>query len=96
MARQLYVAQSIKGSTEIMDHTVNWAEVLNPLEDRIVDATFEVTGDMEIFNAQFTHLDTTLWLEKGTAGQKYTASHTIVTASGRRFRRSVRVLCVQR
>lgn len=95
-ARQLYVDMTRKGPTEVLDHTVNWIDILDPIEDSIVDAGFEVDGDMQIANAQFTLYDTTLWLEGGTAGMKYTASHTIITASGRRFRRSVRVQCVKR
>lgn len=96
MARQLYVDQTRKGPTEILDHSISWADILDPIEDTIVDAVCDVDGDMVVWNAQFTQYDTTLWLSGGTAGHRYTASHTITTANGRKFRRSVRVLCVQR
>lgn len=96
MARQLYVDTTRKGPTEVLDHSISWIDILDPIEDTIADAQFEVDGDMAVANAQFTAYDTTLWLENGTAGTKYTASHTITTAAGRRFRRSVRVVCVQR
>lgn len=95
-ARQIYVDTTRKGPTEITDHSVSWIDLLDPIEDHIVDAVCEVDGDMTAWNAQFTAYDTTLWLAGGTAGQSYTASHTITTAEGRKFRRSVRVLCVQR
>lgn len=96
MPRQLYVDQTRKGPTEILDHSVNWAEVLDPIGDTIVDAVCTIDGDMIVSSAQFSAYDTTVWLSGGTAGQKYTASHTITTAAGRRFTRSVRVVCVQR
>ena len=96
MARQLYVDQTRKGPTEILDHSVSWVDILDPLGDTITDALCEVDGDMIVYNAQFTPYDTTLWLSGGTAGQRYTASHTITTSSGRKFRRSIRVVCVQR
>lgn len=96
MARQLYVNQTRKGPSEILDHTILWSDVLDPIEDSIVDAAFDVDGDIVIASTQFTLYDTTLWLSGGTAGTRYTASHTITTAYGRKFRRSVRVLCVQR
>jgi hypothetical protein len=96
MARQLYVDQTRKGPTEILDHTVNWVDILDPIEDTIADAVVEVDGDMTISTAQFTEYDTTAWLSGGTAGKRYVAAHTITTTSGRKFRRSVRVLCVQR
>lgn len=96
MARQLYVDQTRKGPTEVLDHSVSWADILDPIEDTITDALCEVDGDMTVATAQFTQFDTTAWLSGGTAGHRYTASHTITTANGRKFKRSVRVLCVQR
>lgn len=96
MARQLFIDQTRKGPTEILDHTVNWAHILDPLDDTIADAVCEVDGDMTVSSAQFTLYDTTVTLSGGTAGMKYVASHTITTAAGRRFKRSVRVVCVQR
>lgn len=96
MPRQLYVDSSRKGPTEILDHSINWADVLTPLEDEISDFTADVDGDMNIWSSQFTTYDTTVWLDGGTAGTKYTVGHNITTAGGRKFRRSVLVLCVER
>jgi hypothetical protein len=96
MARQLYVKQTRKGPTEILDHTIFWSDILDPIEDTIVDAAFEVNDDMTVSSGQFTTYDSTCWLSGGTAGRSYTCSHTITTALGRKFRRSVRVRCVQR
>lgn len=96
MARQLYVSRTRKGPTEILDHSVSWVDILDPIEDTITDAVCEVDGDMVVWSAQFTQSDTTAWLKGGTAGQNYTCSHTITTANGRKFCRSVRVTCVQR
>lgn len=100
--RQRYVGTSVKGPTEILDHTEDWADVLVPLEDRIVDVVHSVTVansssvDMVLAGSQFTDYDTTMWLESGTAGVDYAASHEIVTEKGRRLRRTVRVRCVKR
>jgi hypothetical protein len=96
MPRQMYVESTIKGPTEILDHSINWAEILAPLDDEITDFVAEVDGDMVIWSSQFTALDTTVWLSGGTIGVKYTASHTITTKGGRKFRRSVLVRCLQR
>jgi hypothetical protein len=96
MARQVYVATTSKGPTEKIDHTVNWSDILAPIDDSIADATFAISGDMTIWESQFTDYDTTLWLADGTAGVKYTATHTITTVEGRTFCRSVRVRCIQR
>ena len=93
---QLYVSSTRKGPTEILDHSVSWVDILDPIEDTIVDATCDVDGDMVVSSAQFTQYDTTVWLSGGIAGKKNTASHNITTANGRKFRRSVRVVCVQR
>ena len=96
MARQLYVDRTRKGPSEILDHSVSWIDILDPIDDHIVDATCDIDGDMVVSSAQFTEFDTTAWLSGGTAGTRYTASHTITTAAGRKFRRSVMVVCVQR
>lgn len=95
-SRQLYVNSSRKGPTEILDHSVNWADVLVPIEDEIVDFTVDVDGDMKVWSSQFTAYDTTVWLDGGTAGMRYTVGHNITTAEGRKMRRSVLVLCVER
>lgn len=96
MARQLYVDTTRKGPTEILDHSLNWIDILGPIDDTITDFTADANGDLVVWSSQFTAYDTTVWINGGTAGTKYTVSHNITTAGGRKFRRSVLILCVQR
>lgn len=96
MSRQLYISTSRKGPTEILDHSINWADILAPLDDQIADFTADIDGDMGIWSSQFTEYDTTVWLDGGTPGTKYTCGHTVTTVGGRKFRRSVLIFCVQR
>lgn len=97
MVNQLYVGKVKKGPTERLDWTENWADILVPIEDSIIDLSCTVDTGLTIWSETFTDMDTTLWIDiGGVAGTRYTASFDITTASGRKFRRSILVNCVQR
>lgn len=93
---QVFVGTVRKDPDEILDYTEDWTDVLDPIEDQIKDAAFTATGDLEVWESQFTLTDTTIWLSKGTVGVKYAASVVITTAAGRKFKRSIRVNCIKR
>lgn len=102
MARPRYEGRvSFKGPTERLDHSVDWSDVLEPLDDWIVDfsARIEREGggesDMLLDGEQNTELDTTAWLILGTDRVSYSCFHTIRTAQDRVFCRPVRIPCRQ-
>lgn len=104
--RQLWIKTTKIGRTEIEHHTVNWAKETALTDDRIVKAEFDVLDDggnsitdqLLIEWRNFTDFDTTLCLNANgiTPGNKYFAAHTVYLESGRKLRRTVRVIVVQR
>ena len=103
MAR-LYVGTVRLDPDERLDYTENWSDVLTPIGDLITELTCTVTdpktgsviAGLDIYNSQFTELDTTTWLENCTPGARFTVSFLITTAALRKFKRSIRVIGVRR
>jgi hypothetical protein len=93
---QVFVAVVKKDPEEILDYTEDWTDVLDPIEDQISNAAFSTSGDLQVWESQFTVSDTTIWLSGGTAGVKYAASVVVTTTAGRKFKRSIRVNCINR
>lgn len=100
----LFIATVRLDPDERLDYTENWADVLTPIEDLIAELKCTVTDaktgavvtGLEIYNSQFTELDTTMWLENCTVGSRFSASYLITTVAGRKFKRSICVIGVQR
>jgi hypothetical protein len=101
---RLFIATVQLDPDERLDYTENWADVLTPIDDLIAELTCTVTDvrtgapvtGLDIYNSQFTDLDTTMWLENCTAGVRFAASFLITTVARRKFKRSIRVIGVRR
>ncbi len=96
MARTSHIGFTTKSPREILDHTIDWSDVLVGLGDAIKDFNVTVPGDLVVWQSNFTELDTTVFLNGGTAGSNYTVTHTIWTFGGRVFQRAIKVRCIQK
>lgn len=97
MGRQQFVKETTLGSTERLDHTLNWSDIVDPLDDPIVDCDAAVDGKVLIDGVQFTESDSTVWLlGNGVTSGKCFAHHDVTLKSGRKLRRTARVNCVKR
>lgn len=63
--------------------------------DTIASVTWEATSGITIVTGKNTNTTTTatVWLSDGTAGQVYTITAKIITAQGRQFDRSFKLVC---
>lgn len=100
MASAPHVGISNKKPSEILDHSIDWANPegtvnLATLDDPIVDfvAAIEPPGILAVWSSNFTEFDTTVFTSGGVHRGQYTVKHTVRTRSGRVFQRAVLVRC---
>ena len=89
MSFQTWPAQ--KDPDEEKDYTITWADLLDG--DTISTSDWDVpTGLTETATSSNTDTVAKVWLGGGTAGTTYEVSNTIVTAGGRTYSRTARLV----
>lgn len=77
-----------KDPEDIIDYTVNWANVLG--EDTINTSTWEVEeGTVTVDSNSFTDTTTTVWVSGGVLSEKTILRNQITTDGGRTMDQSV-------
>lgn len=79
----------VKDPSAVKDYVVDWGPWLTAAgSDTISSSTFSVDAGITIDSDTNTTTTGTVWLSGGTAGERYTVTHEIVTAGGRTDQRS--------
>ncbi len=76
-----------KDPSAVLDYMIDWSRWLKG--DTIQTSQWTVPAGLALVSQTNTTTTTTVWLSGGTAGQTYTVTNRITTASGRTDERSI-------
>ena len=88
------LASYSKGTTEVLDFTINWASLLD--SDTISTSTWSVPTGITQDSESETTTTSVIWLSGGTVDTTYNCTCTIVTAGGRTHVRTIAINVVER
>lgn len=84
----------VKDPAAVLDYQFDWSAWL--AGDTIATHTVTATAGLTVGAHSHTNTAVTVWLEDGTANQRYTVTCHIVTAGGREDDRSIEVTVMER
>lgn len=85
----------IKSPDAVLEYTFNWENWLLP-GDSVATSTWSADVGITTGTAILNGPMATVWLEGGTAGERYGVTNHIVTTAGRRDTRTLMVNCEPR
>lgn len=86
-----------KDPDEVLDFKIDWsAQMTQDGSDTISTATWSVTTGIIVDSTSKTTTSATVWLSGGTAGTEYDCVNEIVTAGGRTYNRTIKIVCEER
>ena len=83
-----------KDPNAVLDYVVDWTAYLG--DDTITTSTWIVPAGITKNSDTSTTTTAKVWLEGGTAGERYAVTNRITTAGGRTDDRTIRISCRHR
>ncbi len=83
-----------KDPNAVLDYIVDWTAYLG--DDTITTSTWIVPAGITKNSDTSTTKTAKVWLEGGTAGERYAVTNRITTAGGRTDDRTIRISCNER
>lgn len=83
-----------KTPAEVLDYSLDWAGWLEG--DTITSSQWTADAGLTVAGNSFTSQATTVWLDGGSAQERYRATNKIITAAGRTAERAINIHIVTR